>query len=128
MKNFLLTTIASATAVLSGTAAIAGITIAPKPYNIAAGETMQRPFPVMIEGTYTLSVSSDEGDVDIYMYDAEGTRIGESERIGTDSLTGTLTEGDYTIDIHMASCSNPSGSCAVNFVIEISDDAFTTTD
>ncbi|MEL6555761.1 MAG: hypothetical protein AAFQ63_20210 [Cyanobacteria bacterium J06621_11] len=142
MKKLLFTVMVSAIATLWGTAAMAAFTLTRR-YQITAGEPMQIPVPIRFEGIYTLSVRSDGEDVDIDVYDSEGTQIGVSDQIGndsegtqigvsdqigTDSFTGNLAVGDYSASVDMDSCSDLSDSCFVEFVIIFPDDMLTRTD
>jgi len=127
MKKLLFTVMVSAIATLWGTAAMAAFTLTRR-YQITAGEPMQIPVSIIFEGIYTLSVRSDGEDVDIDVYDSEGTQIGVSDQIGTDSFTGNLAVGDYSASIDMDSCSDLSDSCFVEFVIMFPDDMLTRTD
>lgn len=116
MKRFLVPVLLSAVAVFWGERALA-IPHTFERHHLATGAVRQVPVWLAVPGVYTLSVSANAGDADIYVYGPDGSQIGFGNHVGNDSLTGNLAAGGYTIRIHMASCNDRSRSCTTNFTI-----------
>ncbi|MFK8186204.1 MAG: hypothetical protein AB8B99_22745 [Phormidesmis sp.] len=120
MKNRLIPVILSAIAVVYGDTCFA-LPYSLERYPLATGEVIRVPLSLTQRGGYTLSVSTNAGDADIYVYRPNGEQIGVGNQIGNDSLSGDLAPGMYTVSIYMASCRSASGSCTANFSVSSTD-------
>ena len=97
------------TFVVSSIAAMLPLTVdaAPIPHTLRAATQMGYKVELP-EGTYQISVSSSNGEVDLHLYNGNGTRASDyltgASRNGPDVLRGYLSSGTYYIAPRMVEC------------------------
>lgn len=119
MKNLIVPMFFSALTVFNASSALAEDVGFDKTYNLNAGTTLDLPVSLDAAGTYTVTVSSGTGDIDIRVFEPEGNVIGLADAVGDDSLTGDLRGGGsvYIFRMYMASCSNTFSGCTARIII-----------
>lgn len=73
-------------------------------------------------GSYVIEASTflGLGDVDIEIYDTNGTRFAKANKVGRDRIAFDVpqgAEGNFKLKYSMPFCINPAGACAVNIDI-----------